>query len=247
MTVTILGGQNGSLSNGFTYIASPTVTSVSPNSGPTAGGTAVTITGTNFAAGATVTFGANNATNVVVVSSTSITATTPAGSAGPVTVTVTVNGQGAGLSNGFTYIVDADGESVAPNNGPTGGGTGVTITGTNFAAGATVTFGGTAATNVVVVSSSSMTATTPAHTAGAVTVMVTNPGGLNGSLTNGFTYNAQVAISFVQVAAATPQTPTATVSVSYPGAQTCRGPECGGGGVERHGSQRAIGAGQCGE
>ena len=43
----------------------PTVSSVSPNSGPTAGGTAVTITGTNFATGATVTFGAAAATNVV--------------------------------------------------------------------------------------------------------------------------------------------------------------------------------------
>ena len=44
----------------------PTVTSVSPNNGSTAGGTAVTITGTNFAAGATVTFGGAAATNVVV-------------------------------------------------------------------------------------------------------------------------------------------------------------------------------------
>ena len=52
----------------------------------------------------------------------------------------------------------------------------MTITGTNFAAGATVTFGGTAATNVVVVSSTSITATTPAGSAGAVTVTVTNPG-----------------------------------------------------------------------
>jgi hypothetical protein len=56
----------------------PTVTGISPNSGPTAGGTAVTITGTNFATGATVSFGGTAATNVVVVSSTSITATTPA-------------------------------------------------------------------------------------------------------------------------------------------------------------------------
>ena len=61
----------------------------SPNSGSTAGGTAVTITGTNFAAGATVTFGGTAATNVVVVNGTTITATTPAGSAGAVTVTVT--------------------------------------------------------------------------------------------------------------------------------------------------------------
>jgi hypothetical protein len=96
----------------------------------------------------------------------------------------------------------------------------VTITGTNFATGATVTFGGTAATNVVVVSSTSITATTPAHAAGAVTVTVTNPGGQSGSLTNGYTYNTAVAIGFAQVASATPQTPTTTVSVSYPAAQT---------------------------
>src|SRR6202042_120371 len=109
--------------------------------------------------------------------------------------------------------------SVSPNNGPAAGGTAVTITGTNFAAGATVTFGATAATNVVVVSSTSITATTPAGSAGAVTVTVT-VNGQSGSLTNGFTYNGTVAISFSQVASATPQSPTATVPVSYPAAQT---------------------------
>ena len=83
----------------------PTVTSVSPNNGPVAGGTAVTITGTNFATGATVTFGSTAATSVVVVSSTTITAKTPAGSAGAVTVTVTVSGQSGSLANGFTYVV----------------------------------------------------------------------------------------------------------------------------------------------
>ena len=120
----------------------PTVTSVSPNSGSTAGGTAVTITGTNFAAGATVTFGGTAATNVVVVSGTSITATTPAGTAGPVTVTVTVSGQSGSLASGFTYVATPTVTSVSPNTGTTAGGTSVTITGTNFAAGATVTFGG---------------------------------------------------------------------------------------------------------
>jgi chitodextrinase len=83
--------------------AAPTVSSVSPNKGPLAGGTAVTIMGTNFAAGATVTFGGAAATNVVVVSGTQITATTPAGSAGAVTVTATVNGQSGSLASGFTY------------------------------------------------------------------------------------------------------------------------------------------------
>ena len=41
-------GQPGSLTNGFTYVVVPTVSSVSPNSGSTAGGTAVTITGTEL-------------------------------------------------------------------------------------------------------------------------------------------------------------------------------------------------------
>ena len=109
--------------------------------------------------------------------------------------------------------------SAEPNNGSTAGGTAVTITGTNFAAGATVTFGGTAATNVTVVNSTMITATTLAHAAGAVTVTVT-VNGQSGNLANGFTYNGTVAISFAQVAAATPQSPTATVALVYPGAQT---------------------------
>src|ERR1039458_755002 len=83
----------------------PTVSSVSPKSGSTAGGTAVTITGTNFVTGAAVTFGSTAATNVVVVNSTTITATTPVGTAGAVTVTVTVSGQSGSLTNGYTYVV----------------------------------------------------------------------------------------------------------------------------------------------
>jgi hypothetical protein len=200
-------------------VAAPTVTSVSPNSGSTAGGTAVTITGTNFASGATVTFGGTAATNVVVASSTTITATTPAQAAGAVTVTVTVNGQSGSLANAFTYLAAPTVTSVSPNSGSTAGGTAVTITGTNFASGATVTFGGTAATNVVVASSTTITATTPAHAAGAVTVTVT-VNGQSGSLANGFTYTATGTISFIQVASATPQTKTTTVSVTYPAAQT---------------------------
>src|ERR1700732_3252462 len=112
----------------------PPVISVSPNNAPAAGGTAVTITGTNFAAGATVTFGGAAATNVVVVSGTQITATTPAGSASAVTVTVTnSNGQSGNLANGFTYLVPPTVSGVSPNTGSTTGGTAVTITGANFA------------------------------------------------------------------------------------------------------------------
>src|ERR1019366_8306786 len=133
----------------------------------TAGGTAVTISGTNFAAGATVTFGAAAATNVVVTNSTTITATAPAGAAGAVTVTVNnPGGQSGSLASAFTYVAPPTVTSVSPNSGTTAGGTAVTITGTNFATGATVTFGGTAATNVVVTNATTITATTPAGAVG---------------------------------------------------------------------------------
>jgi hypothetical protein len=200
------------------------VSSVTPNSGSTNGGTGVTITGTNFAAGATVTLGGTAATNVNVGSSTSITATTPAHAAGAVDVVVTnTGGQSGTLASGFTYSAPGPTvSSVSPNSGSTNGGTAVTITGTNFAASATVTFGGTAATSVTVASSTSITATTPAHAAGAVSVVVTNTGGQSGTLTGGFTYTSSsgTPISFVQVAAATPQTASSTVSVAYKVAQT---------------------------
>ena len=161
VTVTVTNGQTGSLSSGFTYVVPPTVSSVSPNNGPTTGGTAVTITGTNFAAGATVTFGSAAATNVVVVSSTSITATTPAGSAGAVTLTVTVSGQSGSLANAFTWRVKPTVTSVSPSSGPLRRGTPLRSK-DQSASGATVTFGSASATNDVEVSSTSTTATTPA-------------------------------------------------------------------------------------
>jgi hypothetical protein len=197
VVVTNPGGQNGTLSGGFTYVqpSTPSVTSVSPNTGSTAGGTSVTISGANFASGASVTFGSAPASNVVVQSSTSLTATTPANSAGAVSVTVTnpggqSGGQSGTLSGGFTYVQPSSVSvrSVTPNTGSTAGGTSVTISGANFASGASVTFGGATATNVAVQSSTSITATTPANSAGEVSVTVTNSGGQSGTLSGGFTY-----------------------------------------------------------
>ena len=220
VTVTVtVSGQSGSLASAYTYVVTPTVSNISPNTGTTAGGTAVTITGTNFAAGATVKFGTTAATNVVVVSATQITATTPAGSAGAVTVTVTVSGQSGSLANGFTYVAQPTVSSVSPSSGSTAGGTAVTITGTNFVAGATVTFGSTAATNVVVVSATQITATTPAGSAGAVTVTVT-VSGQSGSLSSGYTYAVlATSITYVQGSYATPQAVLSPVNVTFSGAQ----------------------------
>ena len=78
--------------------------------------------------------------------------------------------------------------SVCPSAGTVDGGTPVTILGTGLMTGATVRFGGELATNVVVSSSTTITAVTPAHTAGAVAVLVTNSDSQSGTLTSGFTY-----------------------------------------------------------
>jgi RHS repeat-associated protein len=188
--------QTGTKTNGYTYNPAPTVTSVSPSSGPASGGTSVTITGTNFISGATVKFGTTTATGVTFVSSTSLTATTPAGS-GTVNVVVTNPDTQIGTkTTGYTYNPAPTVTTVSPSSGPASGGTSVTITGTNFVSGATVKFGTTSATGVTFVSSTSLTATTPAGS-GTVNVVVTNPDTQTGTKTNGYSYNPAPTVTTV--------------------------------------------------
>ncbi|MFG6197771.1 IPT/TIG domain-containing protein [Nonomuraea sp. JJY05] len=78
-------------------------------------------------------------------------------------------------------------ESVFPVTGAAAGGTQVTVKGSSFTPGAAVAFGGTAATNVVVVDDTTITCRTPAKAAGAVAVQVTTDAGPV-SKANGFTY-----------------------------------------------------------
>lgn len=81
--------------------------------------------------------------------------------------------------------------SVSPAAGGLDGGTPVTIEGTGFSSDTTVDIGGAAATSVVIVSSTVLTCVTPARTAGAKTVTVTNSAG-DGTLAAGFTYTSVV-------------------------------------------------------
>ncbi|HKV35091.1 MAG TPA: IPT/TIG domain-containing protein [Pyrinomonadaceae bacterium] len=89
--------------------------------------------------------------------------------------------------------------AISPTSGSTSGGTSVTITGTGFSSGATVSLGGTAATNVTVVSSTSITATTPAHAAGMVNVAVTNTDSQSATLNNGYTYASSDTAAFARI------------------------------------------------
>ncbi len=190
VTVTNPDGQTSTLANGYTYNPPPALTSISPVSGPVAGGAAVTLSGANFLSGATVSFGNALLTNIVVVNSTTITATTPAGAAGAVNVSVSnPDGQTSTLANGYTYNPPPALTSISPVSGPVAGGAAVTLSGANFLSGATVSFGNALLTNIVVVNSTTITATTPAGAAGAVNVSVSNPDGQTSTLTNGYTYN----------------------------------------------------------
>jgi phospholipase C len=88
---------------------------------------------------------------------------------------------------GFTYLVTSNPapnvNSINPQSGTTAGGTPVTISGSNFISGATVSFDTNAATNVSVVNASTISAVTPPHAAGVANVSVTNPDGQKGVLT----------------------------------------------------------------
>jgi len=88
----------------------------------------------------------------------------------------------------FPAVLPIGVSAISPSSGLTSGGTAVTITGNSFVNGATVTIGGSAATSVVVVNATTITAVTPAHATGKVNVVVTNPDVSNATLTNGFFY-----------------------------------------------------------
>jgi hypothetical protein len=175
--------------------AAPTVTNVNPGHGPAAGGTSVTISGSDFSGATEVDFGVGNpATDFTVVSDSSITATAPAGTGGgTVDVTVTADGTSdpGGNENNYSYDVPRPTiTALNPTHGPAAGGNQVTISGTNLIGTTGVDFGGVGATNVNVVNSSTVTATAPGHTGNAmVNVHVTTPGGTSSGGGNDYFYD----------------------------------------------------------
>lgn len=107
--------------------AAPTVTAVTPNSGTTAGGDTVTVTGTHFVGATEVDFGAGNPAPggfVVGPGGQSIVVTTPSGAAGPVHVTVTTKWGTSSTSSAdlFTYVAPTP-PPPPPVIVPGGGGT----------------------------------------------------------------------------------------------------------------------------
>ena len=200
--------SNGTSATGpadkFTYEGVPTVTGVSPNTGPTTGGTSVTVTGTNFTDATAVNFGATAGTGLVVNSATSISITSPPGTAGTIDVTVTtpVDTSATSRADDFTYVAPPTVTDVSPGAGPAAGGTAVSITGTNFTGATAVHFGTVAGTGLTVNSATSISVTSPAGS-GTVNVTVTTPGGGTSATSDADQFIYQVAPTITSADAAT--------------------------------------------
>jgi len=204
-------GKNPGGSPGSNNTSQLTIAGAGPSTGPTAGGTTVTIVGTGFTHSASVIFGGAAAPTVIYVSSTKLQALTPAHASGTVSVLVAENphNQSATLAGGFTYAAANPNpiavSAVSPSQGPTSGGTAVIVTGTGFQAGATVAFGNVQSTAITVASSTQISAVSPPESAGTVGVTVTGPDSQSASLPSAFTYTSGLSISSVS-----PQTGPAT-------------------------------------
>ncbi len=178
-TFTLVAGANAvAFLNSWSATAvRPAVTAVSPASGPVAGGTSVTITGSGFSGASAVTFGSHAASSYTVVSDTKITAVAPASTAG--TQDVTVAGPGgtsvAGAADHYTYTASCTSPvvtGVSPSSGPAAGGTTVTITGGCFTGATWVGFGAVTAASWTVVSDSEVIAVSPPQAASTHNIYV---------------------------------------------------------------------------
>ncbi len=182
---------------------SPVVTGLSPNYGPTSGGTEVAITGSGFTGATQVNFGSATEYEINVVNDSTIDVWAPGESAGIVNVTVTTPGGTSSTSSADHYayggpaVVPAV-TSVSPSSGPLGGETQVQIDGSGFSNATAVYFGGAQA-EFYAPSDSVIDVYSPsASAAGAVDVTVVNAFGTSStSSADQFTYMAPPTVTSI--------------------------------------------------
>ena len=200
LTLTNPGGPNAT--KPFTILlpgTDPTITGLTPESGINTAVLPITITGTNFRTGATVTI-TNGTTNKAapgtLTGSTQLKCPLPLTGLpiGLYNLTVrNTDGSNVTRENAFTVNNPTPTiSSVAPSSGYNSGSISVTISGTKFVSGLSVTL--TNGSSNIQGTVSSLTATKyigtftlPGFPAGLYNVIVTNPGGQNATKTNGFT------------------------------------------------------------
>jgi hypothetical protein len=190
-------GTTGVLESAFAYFEPqpgnappPAVAGVFPEYGPAAGGDEVTILGANFQNGAKVFF---DGTPLMVVDSQGsgiLTVQTLAHPVGSVDIAVVnPDGQTAHLVDGYVFFVNPPFiGAVSPNEGPTTGGSAVTVSGSGFAAGLKVYLDGELQGGLIVSPPDEIQFTTPPHETGSVDLTVVNPDGLSAIMAEAFDY-----------------------------------------------------------
>src|SRR5206468_3045853 len=168
------------------------------------------ITGSGLSGATGVKFGDNDASGYTVDNDGQITATSPAGSAGTVDVTVTTAGGTSATGSADRYTYEAPPpppppspavSGLSPASGPAAGGTSVKITGSGLSGATGVKFGGKDASSYTVDNDGQITATSPAGSAGAVDVTVTGPGGTSAtSVADQYTYIAAPSVTGISPA-----------------------------------------------
>lgn len=204
--VVVYGRIGRRASANYTYeVTYPTISTFIPSIGNLTGGNNLSIVGTGFLAGATVTIGGTTCVSPVVINSKNISCILPTKTAGSYAVVVTnIDNLSATATGTYTYAITPTVSSVSPTSGILAGGATLTITGTNFVAGAIVTIGSTDCPSVTVVSSTSITCVLPAKIAGTYNVLVTNPNNRTGSKSGAFYYKPMPTISFAAPAVGVP-------------------------------------------
>jgi hypothetical protein len=165
------GSSATSAADRYTYaVPVPTVTGLNVQAGPAAGGTPLTITGTNLGGAVAVSFGGMTVMGFTVnPAGTSISVMTPAGVAGIQDVKVTTAGgtSAAVTADQFNFVPLPTITHLNVSQGPTGGGTLITLTGANLGLTSAVFFGSAAAQSFLVNPDGTVSAVAPSVTSSA--------------------------------------------------------------------------------
>ncbi len=175
------------LPGGYLYLDSLDVLAMTPDHGPTSGGTSALITGSSFGADAQVIVGALPALSVTFIDAETLQVVTPPGSPGAVDVTVTSGGKSGVLAGGFVYEGPTAIYVVDPSAGSVAGGTYIKLIGSGFVVDVDVFVAGMPCSHVVIHSATLVTAKTPPGPPGTVDVSVTTGLG-QATLPMSFTY-----------------------------------------------------------
>jgi hypothetical protein len=197
----------------YEYLDPPSISNITPDNGAELASQAVTITGSDFFAPVTVAVGGQPCTPVTFTDSSQVSCFTDASLTGTTAYDVVItngDGQTDTLLGGYTAEAIPTIASVDPATGTQSGGTNVTITGTNFEAGATVYFGAQAVSPATL-SATEITVLSPAGSPGAVNIRVINPTAQEVTSTNAFTYSSNTVELEWQVGGTSPNPPNPDV------------------------------------